>query len=59
MASYIKNWLKQLPFYRKTAKSRIKKFTDAKLLSELPFFEKPKNNLKLKKMRKEKWETRN
>ena len=44
MASYIKNWLKQLPFYRKTAKSRIKKFTDTKLFSELPFFEKPKKN---------------
>ena len=26
----------------KTIKSRIKKFTNAKLLSELPFFEKPK-----------------
>ena len=42
MASYIKNLLKQLPFYGKTIKSRIKKFTDTKLLSELPFFEKPK-----------------
>ena len=42
MASYIKNLLKQLPFYGKTIKSRIKKFTNAKLLSELPFFEKPK-----------------
>ena len=42
MASYIKNLLRQLPFYEKTIKPRIKKFTDAKLLSELPFFEKPK-----------------
>ena len=33
--------IKQLPFYRKTIKLRIKKFTNAKLLSEL-FFEKPK-----------------
>ena len=41
MASYIKNLLKQLPFYEKTIKPRIKKFTNAKLLSELPFFEKP------------------
>ena len=41
MASYIKNVLKQLPFYRKTIKPRIKKFTNAKLLSELPFFKKP------------------
>ena len=37
MASHIKNLLKQLPFYGKTIKSRIKKFTNAKLLSELPF----------------------
>ena len=44
MASYIKNLLRQLPFYEKTIKPRIKKFTDAKLLSELPFFEKPKKN---------------
>ena len=41
MASHIKNLLKQLPFYGKTIKSRIKKFTNAKLLSELAFFEKP------------------
>ena len=38
MASHIKNLLKQLPFYGKTIKSGIKKFTNAKLLSELPFF---------------------
>ena len=44
MASYIKNLLKQLPFYGKTIKPRIKKFTNAKLLSELPFFEKPKKS---------------
>ena len=37
MASYNINLLKQLPFY---GKSRIKKFTYAKLLSELPFFKK-------------------
>ena len=30
MASYIKNLLKQLPFYEKTIKPRIKKFTNAK-----------------------------
>ena len=41
MASYIKNLLKQLPFYGKTIKPRIKKLTNAKLLSELPFSEKP------------------
>ena len=35
------NLLKQLPFYGKTIKSKIKKFTLAKLLSELPFFKKP------------------
>ena len=38
MASYIKNLLKQLPFYGNTIKPRIKKFTDTKLLSELPVF---------------------
>ena len=42
MASYIKNSLKQLTFYGKTIKPRVKKFTNAKLLSELPFSEKPK-----------------
>ena len=31
MASYMKNLLKQLPFYGKTIKPRIKKFTDVKL----------------------------
>ena len=36
MASHVKNLLKQLPFYRKTLKSRIKKSTNAKLLLELP-----------------------
>ena len=40
MASYIKILSKQLPFYGKTIKSRVKKFTSAKLLSELSFFEK-------------------
>ena len=30
MASYIKNLLEQLPFYDKTIKPRIKKFTNAK-----------------------------
>ena len=42
MTSHIKNVLKQLPFYGKIIKPRIKKFTNAKLLSELSFFEKPK-----------------
>ena len=41
MVSHIKNLLKQLPFHGKTIKPRIKEFTKAKLLSELPFFEKP------------------
>ena len=49
MASYIKNLLKQLPFYGKTIQPRIKKFADAKLLSELPFFEKPKK-VKIKQL---------
>ena len=40
MASHINNLLKQLPFYGKTIKTKIWKFTNAKLLSELPFFEK-------------------
>ena len=31
MASYIKNILKQLPFYGKTIKPRIKRFTNTKL----------------------------
>ena len=41
------NLLKQLPFYGRTIKSRIKEFTNAKLLSELPFLkilQKPKLN---------------
>ena len=38
MAPHIKNLLKPLPFYGKTIRSRIKKLTNAKLLSELPFF---------------------
>ena len=41
MASDNKNLLKQLPLYKKTTKPRIKGFTDTKLLSELPFCEKP------------------
>ena len=49
MASYIKNLLKQLPFYEKTIKPRIKKFTNAKLLSELSFFEKP-NKAEIKQL---------
>ena len=32
------NLLKQLPFYGKTIKPRVKGFTNAKVLSELPFF---------------------
>ena len=31
------NVLKQLPVYGRTIKLRIKEFTNAKLLSELPF----------------------
>ena len=42
MALHIKNLLKQLPFYGKPIKSRIKNFTNSNLLSELPFSEKPK-----------------
>ena len=42
MALYIKNLLKQIPFYGKTIKPRVKKFTNAKLLSELPILRKPK-----------------
>ena len=41
MALHIKNVLKQLPFYGKAIKPRIKEFINAKLLSELTFFEKP------------------
>ena len=37
MALHNKNLLKQLPFYGKTIKLRIKEFAHAKLLSELPF----------------------
>ena len=40
MALHIKNLLKQLPFYGKTIKPKIKEFTNTKLLSEL-LFEKP------------------
>ena len=35
------NVLKPLPFYGKNIKPRIKTITNAKLLSELPFFKKP------------------
>ena len=35
------NLLKQLPFYGKTIKPRVKEFTNAKLLSELTFLGKP------------------
>ena len=41
MALHNKNLLKKLQFYGKTIKPRIKEFTHAKLLSELPFFENP------------------
>ena len=40
MASYIENFMKQLPFFGKNIKPRIREFTNTKLLSELPFFEK-------------------
>ena len=52
MASYIKNLLKQLLFYEKTIKPRIKKFTNSKLLSGLPFFEKPKKAKSNNELRK-------
>ena len=52
MASHNINSLKQLPFYEKTIKPRMKK-----LLSELPFFEKPKKakikQLTTKKLKQE------
>ena len=32
MTSHIKNLLKQLPFYEKTIKPRIKEFTNTKLV---------------------------
>ena len=35
------NLSKELPFYGKTMEPRVKEFTNAKLLSELRFFEKP------------------
>ena len=35
------NLLKQLPFSGQNIKPRIRKFTSAKLLSELPFFDIP------------------
>ena len=41
MSSHIKNLLKQLPFYGKTIKPRIKEFANSKLSSELPFIEIP------------------
>ena len=41
MTSYIKNLLKQLPFYGKTIKPKVKDFTSAELLSELPFLKNP------------------
>ena len=47
MASYIKNLLKQLPFYEETIKPRINKFSNAKLLSELHFLK----NLKKPKLK--------
>ena len=46
MSSYKKNLIKQLPLYEEKIKPKIKEFTNAKLLSELPFFKKP-INLKL------------
>ena len=42
MDLHIKKLLKQLLLYGKSIKSRIKKFTNAKLLSELSSFKKPK-----------------
>ena len=41
MASHNINLSKQLLFYGKAIKPRVKEFTNTKLLSELPFFKKP------------------
>ena len=44
MASYIKNLLKQLPFYEKTIKAKIKQLTTKKLLQEQPFYKESIND---------------
>ena len=41
----IRNMLNNLPFYSDKINKKIKKFTNARILSELPFF--PKNAKKL------------
>ena len=41
MVSHNINLLKQLPFYEKIIKPKVKEFTNTKLLSELPYFRKP------------------
>ena len=54
MASHIKNLLRQLPFYGKTIKPRIKEFTNAKLLSDFNIFWKTKiKQLAIKKLLQE------
>ena len=67
MVSYIKNLLRQLPFYEKTIKPKIKKFelpffeksikakikqlSTKKLLKEQPFCKQPIKNPRVKKLR--------
>ena len=46
MALHIKNLLMELPFYGKTIIPRVKEFTNAKLLFELPFFKSIKAKIK-------------
>ena len=48
MASYIKNLLKQLPFFEKPKKAKIKQLTTKKLLQEQPFYKQPIKNHMLK-----------
>ena len=43
MSSNNKNTLKIFPFYKGKIMKKNKEFSNIKLLSELPFFEKPKN----------------
>ena len=43
MSSNNKNTLKILPFYGEKIMKKNKEFCNVKLLSELPFFEKPEN----------------
>ena len=43
MSSNNKNTLKIFPFYKEKIMKKNKEFSNIKLLSELPLFEKPKN----------------